>query len=402
MTIIESEPVPFARPLIAEGAGAAVDRVLRSGWVTTGPECAAFEREFAAYLGVSHAITVSSCTAALELALRGLRLRRGARVLTPAMTFCGAVQAIVHAGCQPVLADCDPETGEVSPRTAHAAAATTGGVDAMVVLHYAGRPAPVDELAAAVGLPLDRVVEDAAHGLGTFVAGSDGDRPVGGSTRASCFSFYATKNLPIGEGGMLTTEDDELAARVRTARLHGMTSDAWRRYLPGGSWRYSVEETGLKANLSDVQAAIGRVQLRHLDGWQVRRREIAERYTAGLAGVAGLALPSAPARGRHAWHLYVVRVQPGFGRTRDELSACLTAQGIGTSVHFIPVHHMRHFRRVCVGPPGGLPGTDAVFDEVLSLPMYPGLSDSDIDRVVDAVGAARATGATHRYEEVLP
>lgn len=395
MTITGAVSVPFARPSMAPETGQAVERVLRSGWVTTGPECAAFEDEFSAYLDVTQAVAVSSCTAALELVLRGLRLPAGSQVLTPTMTFCGAVEAIVHAGLVPVLVDSDPETGQPSVHTVFSAARGAGGVDAMVVLHYAGTPAPVEQLAEAAGLPLLRVVEDAAHALGTHV----GDRPVGGLSRASCFSFYATKNLPIGEGGMITTEDEELAAWVRTARMHGMTSDAWRRYLPGGGWRYSVEEQGLKANLSDVQAAIGRVQLRHLDDWQERRHGLAARYGALLGNVPGLALPRSPARGRHAWHLYVVRITPDFGMGRDEVSAHLAERGIGSSVHFIPVHHMPHFQQTAVLPPGGLPGADAAFSEVLSLPMYPGMTDADVDHVADALLSAPSS---RRYEEVLP
>lgn len=385
--------VPFSQPVIAPEAGAAVERVLRSGWVTTGPECAAFEEEFAAWLGVPHAVTVSSCTAAIELALRGMRLWPGSRVLVPDITFCGAVEAVVHAGLVPVLVDADEATGQVSERTCATASRAVGGVQAMLALHYAGFPARVEELAAAAGVPLANVVEDAAHALGTRV----GDRWVGGLSRATCFSFYATKNLPIGEGGMLTTEDEELAAWARTARMHGMTRDAWRRYLPGGSWRYSVEEAGLKANLSDVHAAIGRVQLRHLDEWQQRRHEIADRYAARLAGTPGLELPHAPEQGTHAWHLYVVRVQPGFGVSRDHLSEALADQAIGTSVHFIPLHHMPHFRKVSVLPPSGLAGADATFDQVLSLPMHPGLSDDEVDR---AAAAVLEIHSRSRYQEV--
>jgi dTDP-4-amino-4,6-dideoxygalactose transaminase len=386
--------VAFSRPVMAPETGAAVERVLRSGWVTTGPECAAFEEEFARYVGARHAVTVSSCTAAIELAVRGLRLPAGSLILTPTITFCGAVEAIVHAGHVPVLVDVDPVTGMVTPGTCAAAARGVGGVAAMVVLHYAGDPAPVEALADAAGLPLDRVVEDAAHALGTEVDG----RPVGSFSRASCFSFYATKNLPIGEGGMLTTDDDELASWVRSARLHGMTSDAWRRYLPGGSWRYSVVEQGLKANLSDVQAAIGRVQLRHLDQWQQRRHEIAARYATSLDGVVGLDLPRPAPGGTHAWHLYVVRVTPAFGVGRDELSSELAARNIGTSVHFIPVHHMHRFRQVAVVPPHGLAAADGVFTQLLSLPMHQGLTDDEVDLVTEAL---RALSPLTRSQEVL-
>jgi dTDP-4-amino-4,6-dideoxygalactose transaminase len=270
----------------------------------------------------------------------------------------------------------------------------------MLALHFAGYPADVAALAEAAGLTLDQVVEDAAHALGTRV----GDTLVGGLSRATCFSFYATKNLPIGEGGALTTCDEEVAAQARVTRLHGMTSDAWRRYLPGGSWRYSVEEAGVKANLSDVHAAVGRAQLRHLDAWQARRHELAARYAAGLADVPGIVLPTDPETGEHAWHLYVVRVTPESGVTRDDLCRLLAERGIGTSVHFIPLHHFPHFRDICIVPSGGLPGADAVFAETLSLPLHQGLADGDIDIVVDALHelAPGSTSTKDRYQEALP
>ncbi len=318
--------VPFSRPVVAPETGAAVERVLRSGWLTTGPECTAFEEELAQWLGVPHAVSVSSCTAAIEIAFRAMRLPPRSRVLVPSVTFCGAVEAIVHAGLVPVLADVDPATGTVSPATCAAAARSVGGVRAMLALHFAGYPADVGSLAEAAGLTPDDVVEDAAHALGTRVR----DELVGSLSRATCFSFYATKNLPIGEGGMLTTRDDEIAERARVTRLHGMTSDAWRRYLPGGSWRYSVVEPGVKANLSDIHAAIGRAQLHHLDEWQRRRSQVAARYAAGLAEVPGLRLPSAPDQGEHAWHLYVVRVTAGGPVTRDQLSVALAERGVGS------------------------------------------------------------------------
>ena len=394
------QSVPYSRPVVAPETGPAVERVLRSGWLTTGPECAAFEEELAAWLGVPYAVTVASCTAAIEIAFRGLRLPRDAKVLVPAVTFCGAVEAVRHAGLVPVVADVEPDTGTVSPRTCAAAAREAGGVQAMLALHFAGYPADVAALAEAAGLTLDEVVEDAAHALGTRV----GDELVGGLSRATCFSFYATKNLPIGEGGMLTTRDEEVAARARVTRLHGMTSDAWRRYLPGGSWRYSVEEAGVKANLSDVHAAIGRAQLRHLDAWQVRRHELAARYAAGLADVPGIVLPTDPETGEHAWHLYVVRVTPESGVTRDDLSRLLAERGIGTSVHFIPLHHFPHFRDICLVPSSGLPGADAVFAETLSLPLHQGLTDVDVDVVIDALHelAPGPTSSKDRYQEALP
>jgi perosamine synthetase len=377
----DSMPVAFAETTICHEAVVAAARVLRSGWVTTGPATARFEEELAGVVQARYAVGVSSCTAAIELSLRGMHLPPGSKVLVSTLTFCGAVHAITHAGLQPVLVDVEPATAMPSVETTERAAQACGGADAMLVVHLAGHPAPVADLAAAAGLPLDLVVEDAAHAIGTWV----GDRPVGALSRATCFSFYATKNLPIGEGGMVTTDDEELAAFCRRARLHGMSADAWRRYLPGGSWRYTVDQAGLKANLTDLQAAIGSAQLRHLPEWQLRREELAARYSLGLAGVAGLGLPVVPSRGRHAWHLYVVRVRPEVGVTRDELAARLGGDGIGTSVHFIPLHTMAHFRAVAEVQPGGLPVADAVFEELLSLPLHPALSDEDVDRVVAAV-----------------
>ena len=382
-TADRANPIPFAVTTITPAARAASDRVLASGWVTSGPEVMAFEEEFAAHVGARHAVAVSSCTAAIELSLRALGLDPGAPVLTSSFTFCGAVQAIVHAGLRPVLVDVDRDTLMPSPATTAAAIALHGRAAAMLVVHYAGQPAAVEALAAAADLPLSRVVEDAAHAIGTHT----GVAWVGSTSAATCFSFYATKNLPIGEGGMVTTDDPALADRVRCSRLHGMTSDAWRRYLPGGSWRYSVDQAGLKANMTDVQAAIGRSQLVELPRWQARRAELAHRYDTALAAVPGLRLPARPSLGRHAWHLYVVRIGAEFGCHRDEVARALAEQSIFTSVHFIPVHTHPYFRDLL-----GLAGTarlhtaESVFEEVLSLPLHPALTDADVDRVANALG----------------
>lgn len=374
--------IPFARTLIPPEAEAAVSRVLSSGWITTGPEVTAFEREFAALVGADHAVAVSSCTAALELALRALGLPRGARVATSTMTFCGAVHAIVHAGLSPVLVDIDPWTLMPSPETVARAVARVDGVEAMVVLHFAGFPAQVGELAAAAGLPLDRVVEDAAHAVGTWV----GERPVGALSAATCFSFYATKNLPIGEGGMLTTDDPQVAEQVRRSRQHGMSRDAWRRYLPGGGWRYTIEAPGLKANMTDLQAAIGRAQLLHLPAWQRRRDELASRYDRGLLGLPGLRTPPWPADGRHAWHLYVLQVDPAFGLGRDEVIAGLAERGIDCSVHFIPLHHQPYFVGLLGdGLAGQFQAADAAFERIVSLPLHPGLTNDEVDRVCETL-----------------
>lgn len=396
---LETErPIPFSRTVITAKARQAASRVMASGWVTTGPEVVAFERDFAEWVGAKHAVGVASCTAAIEISLRALELPPGSRVLTSTITFCGAIHAIVHAGHVPVLADVDPVT--LMPNVETVAAAIGGGVDAMVVTHYGGHGAPVLELAAAAGLPLSRVVEDAAHAVGTTIGG----KRVGSISGATCFSFYATKNLPIGEGGMITTDDARIASLSRTLRIHGMSGDAWKRYMPGASWRYDVTEDGIKANMTDVQAAIGRVHLRSLESWQRRREELAAHYDGGLKFIPGIVTPPHPVDGRHAWHLYVVRVKPELGVTRDELVTALAARGIHCSVHFIPNHLQRYFLRF-ITPGSEFPAAETAFEEIVSLPFYHSLTTKEIDRVCAAIAeigrsnrkTARATAAALRW-----
>jgi perosamine synthetase len=387
--------IPFAKTEVSPEAKDAVARVLSSTWLTTGPEVAAFESEFAEWVGAEHAVAVSSCTAAIELSLRALDLEPGSRVLASTLTFCGAVNAIVHAGLRPVLVDVNPETLMPDPMTVERAVRRSGPVQAMTALHFAGQPAPVEELAEAAGLPLDAVVEDAAHALGTFV----GDRSVGSISAATCFSFYATKNLPIGEGGMVTTSDERIADAVKRSRLHGMSKDAWMRYLPGSAWRYTVETPGLKANMTDIQAAIGRAQLLHFPRWQARREELASLYDRGLADVDGLILPARPADGHHAWHLYVIRVTESFPITRDELIAELAARGIDCSVHFIPLHQMPFMRGRADVSPSNFPGAETVFPRIVSLPLYPSMSELDVERVCRTIADLGASGSSATTNE---
>jgi dTDP-4-amino-4,6-dideoxygalactose transaminase len=376
-----SVEIPFCRTRITDEAQVGAQRILASGWVTMGAETLDFENEFASWVGARHAVAVSSCTAAIEMALTALGLPPGSPVLTPTLTFCGAVQAIVHAGLRPVLIDCDERTLTVSQEGVAAAAAKRGAA-AMVIQHMAGYPVDGVELSVAAGIPPAYIVEDAAHGLGASVQG----QPVGSDSRAACFSFYATKNLPIGEGGAVTTNDPELADRLRRMRLHGMSGDAWRRYQPGASWRYSVDERGIKANFTDLQAVIGRAQLHYLDRWQKRRIEIAYLYDEQLADIPGIELPPRPMAERHAWHLYIMRIHDEFGLHRDAVVGALAERGIGTSVHFIPVHHQPYFRRLLGADEcEHLPVADAVFPQLLSLPLHPGLSNNDIEQVCQAL-----------------
>ncbi|RKS76588.1 perosamine synthetase [Actinomadura pelletieri DSM 43383] len=376
--------VPFCVPPLTGGVPDAVVKVLDSRWLTTGPETAAFEQEFADYLGAAHVVAVASCTSALELSLRAMDLPAGSPVLTPSLTFCGAINAILHAGHRPVFVDIDEETLVPSQETVAAAAARVKPA-AMVLQNQGGYPVDVPALTEAAGLDRSRVVEDAAHGPG---AARDG-APVGSSSYAACFSFYATKNMPIGEGGAVATGDEEFADRVRAMRLHGMSKDSWKRYLPGGSWRYDVKAVGLKANMTDVQATIGRAQIHSLPGWQEAREQLVARYDEALAGVAGVVLPQRKSLDgvRHAWHLYQVRV-----KDRDAVGDELQAAGIGTSVHFIPANQLTAYREI-VGADecARVPVTDRVGEELLSLPLYPGLTADAQDRVVAALAEAMRT-----------
>ncbi len=378
-----SSSVPFTVPPVAGEVSDAVVKVLDSGWITTGPQTAAFEQEFADHLGAAHVVAVASCTTALELCLRALDLPPGSAVLTPSLTFCGAINAILHAGHRPVLVDIDEDTLVPSPETVKAAAGRAAPA-AMIVQNQGGYPVDVAALAEAAGLDRTRVVEDAAHGPGA----ARGGRNVGAESFAACFSFYATKNLPIGEGGAVASSDREFADRVRAMRMHGMSKDSWKRYLPGGSWRYDVKRVGLKANMTDVQASIGRAQLAALPGWQERRAEIAARYDAALRDLPGLVLPQRNLAGiRHAWHLYQVRVPD-----RDAISGELEAAGVATSVHFIPANQMTAYQEILGAEEcARVPVTDRVGEELLSLPMYPGLTDDGVDRVVAALTEALRT-----------
>ncbi len=386
--------IPFARTVISDEAREASARVLASGWVTTGPLVADFERAFADLVGAQHAVAVASCTAAIEISLRALRLPRGAKVLTSTMTFCGAVHAIVHAGYEPVLVDVNVKTLMPDAATVADAVRIHGPVDAMVVIHFGGYPAPVEEMASAAGLPLSRVIEDAAHAIGTKV----GERWVGTLSAATSFSFYATKNLPIGEGGMITTDDPDIADYARQVRLHGMSRDAWKRYLPGSGWRYEVDVAGIKANMTDVQAAIGLGQLKHFSEWQERRFEVARQYDRRLSQIPGLSTPPWPTVGQHAWHLYVVQLDPEAEVDRDTFISELSERGVDCSVHFIPLHHQPYFQRLLAGQVSqSFPAADAVFPTIVSLPFYPALTDDLIDRVCEEIDGVMRPAITDRH-----
>ena len=373
--------LPFSEPLIGEEEIDGVVRCLRSGWLTSGPLVAEFEDAFATYLGVKHALAVNSCTSALHLALEAVGVGPGDEVITSPMTFTATAAVIEHLGARPVLADCEPRTLNLDPGAV--AAAVTPRTKAILPVHFAGQACAMDaleDLARRHGLA---VVEDAAHALPTRAA--DG-RLVGTIGDATCFSFYVTKTITTGEGGMVTTDRDDLAERMKVMRLHGMSKDAWRRYAKGGSWSYDIVAPGFKYNLPDVAAALGIVQLRRSEEFRARRAEIARAYDEGLAGIPGVHTPVVADADAHAWHLYVIQVDPDvLSIDRDGFIRELTDRGIGVSVHFIPLHRHTYYRDRYGFAPGDLPVAQRAFERILSLPIYPKMDDADVARVVHAV-----------------
>jgi dTDP-4-amino-4,6-dideoxygalactose transaminase len=372
--------VPFSPPDVSEAEIGAVEAVLRSGWLTTGPRVAEFEERFAAFTGAAHAVAVSSCTAALELSLLVSEIGPGDEVVTTPLTFCSTANAIVHRGATPVFADVDPATGNLDP--AAAAAAISPATRVLLPVHYAGLPVNLCTFEALAGRAGLLLVADAAH----CVEGMSGGHRMGAAGDFSCFSFYATKNLTTGEGGMVTTRTAEAAARVRVASRHGLTSNAWTRDAGGGRTAYDMVMPGLKANMTDLQAALGLQQLARLPAMHRRREAICRRYDDGLAGLPIRVGGTPPPGTVHARHLYTVRVRAqDAGVSRDGLQARLRDRGVATSVHFPAVHLLSYYRQRFGFRRGMFPAAEAVADETLSLPLSSALDDGDVDRVIEAL-----------------
>lgn len=374
--------LPFALPDIGDEEIRAVELCLRSGWVTTGPTTRRFEQEFQSYLGDDvQAISVNSATAGLHLALESVGIGPGDEVIVPTLTFTATAEVVRYLGARPVLVDVDPVTLNISPSAI--AAAITPRTRAVMPVHYAGLACDMDAILALAARHGLRVIEDAAHAFPTRLDG----KLVGTlGSDITVFSFYANKTMTTGEGGMVVTRDAELAGRMRTMRLHGINRDAFDRYTSRvPAWFYEVVAAGFKYNLTDIASAIGIEQLRKIDRFQQRRSWLAHRYDEALAGLP-LQLPAHPAFGStHAWHLYVVRLQDGAPIGRDALINELAERGIGTSVHFIPLHRQPYWRDSCGLNPEAFPVAEAGFEAMLSLPLYTRMRDADQDRVVAAL-----------------
>jgi perosamine synthetase len=345
-----------------------------------GPKTRAFEEAFAAAVGVPHAVAVSSATAGMHLGLDALGIGPGDEVLVPTLTFTSTAATVIHTGARPRLVDCEPDTLNICP--VDAARKWTPRTKALVPVHFAGHPCDMDALLALAREHGAPVMEDAAHAMPASYRG----RSIGSLGDLTVFSFYATKNLTTGEGGMVTTRDGALEERMRTRRLHGMTRDAWKRYTKDGNWRYDVGYPGFKYNMTDMNAAMGLVQLKRLSAMQVARQQVVAQYRAALADLDSLELPACRSDVEHAWHLFVVRVRPERLRVgRDQVIAELTEAGIGTSVHFIPLHEHSYYRTLLEVLPDELPHASAQWQRIISLPLFPGLTAKDVDRVTDTL-----------------
>lgn len=380
----------FGRPHIGEEEIAEVVDTLRSGWIGFGPKSIRFEEQFAAYAHSKHALSVNSATAALHLALLGAGIGEGDEVITTPLTFCATANVITHVGARPVFVDVEEETQNIDPRRIEAA--ITRRTRAILPVHMTGQPCDMDailDIAESHGLD---VIGDAAHATEAWHRG----RKVGAISRFTAFSFYATKNLTTGEGGMLTTNDTAAWERMKALRLHGLDKDAWKRYAPGGFMPYQTLEPGFKYNMTDLQASLGLHQLARLEENLVVRKRIWTAYDAAFADLDEVITPQPTdtAHTRHARHLYTLRIVPErLGIDRNQFVAALAAENIGSGVHFVPVHLHQWYRERFGHARGDFPVAEAIGDTTLSLPLSPAMEMQD---VTDTITAVRRIVERHR------
>lgn len=373
--------LPFALPHITSAEIDEVVDTMRSGWLTTGPKTKRFEREFAAKVDAPYAVAVNSATAAMHLALDAIGLQAGDEVIVPVYTFTASAEVVVYFHARPVLVDVDPVTCNLNPALLERA--ITSRTRAIIVVHFAGLSAEMDAIMAVARAHNLPVIEDAAHAFPARYRG----RTVGSIGDMTAFSFYATKPLSTGEGGMLTTANAAYAARAAQMSLHGISHDAWKRYSAEGNWYYEVVEAGYKYNMTDVAASIGLHQLARSEWLLERRQAIAQRYTEAFARwPQEVETPPDLSYAQHAWHLYVLRLHPErLSISRDRFISSLSEMQIGTSVHFIPLHLHPYYRDTYQLSPDDYPQALQAYQRAISLPIYPGMGDEDVEDVVAAV-----------------
>jgi dTDP-4-amino-4,6-dideoxygalactose transaminase len=372
--------IPFHKPYISDEEIAEVVDTLKTGWITMGPKTTRFEEEFARYIPSSHAVAVNSGTAALHLALKAIHLKAGDEVIIPTLTFTATGEVVCYCDGKPVFVDVDKETCNID--SAAIEKAITSKTKAIIPVHYGGQPCDMDEIMSIARKRSLFVIEDAAHAIPARYRG----RRIGTIGDITCFSFYSTKPLATGEGGMTTTENEAWAERMRVLRLHGISKDAWKRYSKGGSWYYEVLEPGFKYNMTDLQASLGIAQLRKVDWLWEKRKEIARKYTEAFNGIEGIIPPTVRPDRETSWHLYVIKLNlEALRLSRNSFIENLRERGIETSVHFIPLHRQPFYRETFGLKESDFPKAEWIYERMISLPIYPGMTDEEVTYVIEQI-----------------
>lgn len=367
--------IPFSKPYITELEHEYVSEVLNSGWLSRGPKTKEFEERLAKWLGVKHAIGVNSCTAALHLALVAYGIGQGDEVITSPYTFCSSANVIVHVGAKPVFVDIR-EDFNINPDLIEAA--ITDKTKAIIPVHFGGGVCEMDKIMAIAKKHNLIVIEDTAHGIGAKYQ----NQFAGTFGHVGAYSFYATKNLTTGEGGLFVTNDDAIADKARILSLHGMSQNAWNRYEKGGSWQYEVHAPGYKYNMTDLQAALGTAQLEKFDEMQDKREQLVNRYNQAMGKYSdSLHIQFDTGQVHHAWHLYPIVLKDLDRHNRADIITALNDRGIGTSVHFIPLHLQPFYQKTFHLKRGDYPVTEKMYDGEISLPLFPGMTFEDVDYI---------------------
>lgn len=375
--------LPFAKPMVSEDAIADVADSIRSGWLAMGPKTVDFEQKFAKFVGAKFAVSVNSATAGLHLAAMAL-IKPGDEVITTPMTFASTVNAVIYAGGKPVLVDIDPHTFNIDVNKIEAA--ITPKTKAIIPVHFAGRPCDMDKLEEIAKKYDLGIIEDSAHALGAQYKG----KRIGfgrGAKHIAVFSFHPTKNITTGEGGMICTNDEDAAEQMSMQRQNGMSKGAWKRYQSSGKSHYDIFMPGLKYQMMDIQAAIGRDQLKYLEEFNARRREIVARYQREFADIEGLILPPAIEEGNvHSWHIYTPMIDiDKVNFSRDDFMAKMAEKNIGTAYHYQALHLFTCYGELTGLKKGDLPNAEYVSDRIVSLPLFPAMTDDDVTDVIEAV-----------------
>ena len=372
--------IVFGSPYIGEEEIDEVIKTLKSGWLGSGPKVTQFEREFAEYVGAKHAVALNSCTAGLHLSMVCSGLKPGDEVITTTLTFAATANSIVHVGAIPVLVDVDRKTMNIDPDKIEAA--ITPKTRAIIPVHFAGRPCDMDAINSIAQKHNLIVIEDAAH----CIEGKYGDQKIGSISSMTCFSFYVTKNMTTAEGGMITTNDGDIAKKIKSFGLHGMSSDAWKRFSDEGYKHYEVVYPGFKYNMTDIAASLGLCQLPRLDSWMKRREEIWDKYNAAFSDLPCWVPEDPDPLNYHARHLYTLLLDiDNIDLTRDQMIVELHKRGIGTGVHYRALHLHQYYRERFGYKPEDFPNANWISDRTFSIPLSANLSDYEVNRVIAAV-----------------